>query len=369
MILKTHPSEDLDIDFFYVQGAPYLFFKSTKIKFQANQAFNRISKRNKKTTRITYKRGPSDIINGIEKVLNVFRNRGFKVNTINADNEFQKLEHKVTAHVEICAAGQHIPRIERGIRFMKDRTRCYWVTLPFKKVPKIMVDECLTMVTSCTNDFPNKNAISNTMSPASIVLGRGKIDGNNLKATFGKYYEVHCGTDNTNKERRTSAICLRPSNSQGGYYFMSIRTGRRIHGYRFTELSMPQHIIDRVHQLADDEGAPNLDDDGCPVFEWEIGAPVNDDQEPVINNVVPTSDDEDEDSNSEDSEDNEEDTDDNDDNSSTESGSAQPHNSDDDYSSSDDDDSDDNDDNDDESISDTSTPTPHLKTRSDDESI
>ena len=67
MILKTHPSEDLDIDFFHVQGAPYLFFKSTKIKFQATQAFNRISKRNKKSTRITYKRGPSDIINGIEK--------------------------------------------------------------------------------------------------------------------------------------------------------------------------------------------------------------------------------------------------------------------------------------------------------------
>ena len=83
---------------------------------------------------------------------------------------------------------------------MKDRTRCYWVTLPFKKVPKIMVDECLTMVTTCTNDFPNKNGISNNMSPASIVLGRGKIDGNNLKATFGKYYEVHCGTNNTNKE-------------------------------------------------------------------------------------------------------------------------------------------------------------------------
>jgi hypothetical protein len=46
------------------------------------------------------------------------------------------------------------------------------------------------------------------MSPASIVLGRGKIDGNNLKATFGRYYEVYCGTDNTNKERCTSAICL-----------------------------------------------------------------------------------------------------------------------------------------------------------------
>jgi hypothetical protein len=244
IILKTHPSEDLDIDFFYVQGAPYLFIKSTKIKFHATQAFNRISKRKTKTTRTTYKRGPTDIINGIEKVLTVFRNRGFQVNLINADNEFKKLENKVTTHIEICAAGQHVPRIERGIRFMKDRTRCYWVPLPFKRVPKIMVDDCITMVTTCTNDFPNKNGISDTMSPASIVLGRGKIDGNNLKATFGRYYEVYCGTDNTNKERRTSAICLRPSNSQGGYYYMNIETGKRIHGYRFTGLSMPQHIID-----------------------------------------------------------------------------------------------------------------------------
>jgi len=61
----------------------------------------------------------------------------FRINIINADNEFKKLKNKVTAHVEICVAGQHIPRIERGIRFMKDRTRCYWVPMPFKKVPKL----------------------------------------------------------------------------------------------------------------------------------------------------------------------------------------------------------------------------------------
>jgi len=31
---------------------------------------------------------------------------------------------------------------------------------------------------------------------------------------------------------------------------------------------MPQHVIDKVHDLADEEGAPNLDDDVCPLFEW-----------------------------------------------------------------------------------------------------
>jgi hypothetical protein len=354
IILKTHPSDDLDIDFLYVQGAPYLLMKSTKIKFHATQAFNRISKRKKKTIRTTYKRGPQDIINGIEKVLTVFRNRGFQVNLINADNEFKKLEHKVSAHVEICAAGQHIPHIERGIRFLKDRTRCFWVSLPFKKVPKLMIDECLTMVTTCLNDFPSKNGISTTMSPASIVLGRGKTDGNNLKATFGRYYEVYCGTDNTNKERRTSALCLRPSNSQGGYFFMNIETGKKIHGYRFTELSMPQHIIDKVHDLADAEDAPDLDEDGCPFFEWELGAPVNAEDEafPHIPPMHAAPDDESEGDDSTDDDDDEGDDDDTNDSEST-IGSNSHH----------------EDRDDDESISDDTTSDPPLNARSDDESI
>ena len=268
-ILKTHPSDSLDIDFMYCQGAPYLLMKTQVTKFQAIQSFNRISRIIQRTNsrRITYKRGPNDIINGIEKVR-------FTVRIINADNEFQKIENRVSAHLEICAAGQHIPRIERGIRSVKDRTRCFWVGLTFKKAPKIMVDECLIMVIACLNDFPNKNGISQTLSPASIILGRGKINGNHLKATFGRYYEVYCGTDSTNKERRTSAICLHPSNSQGGYYFLSLETGKKIQGYKFTELAMPNQVIDHIHELAEEEGAENLDDDGCPIFEWELGTPI-----------------------------------------------------------------------------------------------
>lgn len=76
-----------------------------------------------------------------------------------------------------------------------------------------MVDECLHMVITCLNSLPQKNGISDTLSPSSIVLGRGKIDGKNLRAIFGRYYEVYNGTDNTNKERCISAICSHPSNS------------------------------------------------------------------------------------------------------------------------------------------------------------
>jgi len=55
IILKAHPSDDLDVDFMYVQGAPYLLMKSTKVKFHATQTFNRISTRKKKTLRTMYK--------------------------------------------------------------------------------------------------------------------------------------------------------------------------------------------------------------------------------------------------------------------------------------------------------------------------
>ena len=93
-----------------------------------------------------------------------------------------------------------------------------------------------------------------------------------LKVTFGAYCEVYDGTDNTNKERKLSCIALRPCNRQGGYYFLNLETGRKIHGYDWDELAISDRIIDMVHALADKDNVPALDDQGCPVFEIDIGA-------------------------------------------------------------------------------------------------
>ena len=41
------------------------------------------------------------------------------------------------------------------------------------------------------------------------------------------------------------------------------------------------NVIDRIHELAKNEGAEVLDDDGCPIFEWELGTPVGND-----NNII-----------------------------------------------------------------------------------
>jgi len=73
---------------------------------------------------------------------------------------------------------------------------------------------------------------------------------------------------------------------------------------------MPQHIMDRVHALATAEYAPDLDKDGCPVFEWELGALVNNDDKtfPNIQPVQEAPDDESEDEDSDEEDDDNEST-------------------------------------------------------------
>jgi hypothetical protein len=57
--------------------------------------------------------------------------------------------------------------------------------------------------------------------------------------------------------RTIGAICLGPSgNEQGGHYFMSLMTGRRILRDRWTELPMPQDAITRVGSLGRQQGMP-----------------------------------------------------------------------------------------------------------------
>jgi len=134
---------------------------------------------------------------------------------------------------------------------------------------------------------------------------------------------------------------------------MNIHSGKKIYGYRFTELSMPQHIIDKVHALADAEGTPDLDEDGCPLFKLEIGAPVNA-EEKAMPITLDKDDDSEEDDNNDDAITDDKDDNDDDDNDDESIESNNNH----------------EDSNDDKTISDEDEPPdPQLKGKSNDESL
>ena len=89
-LLTKDRFDDLDVDFMYVQGKPYLLTLSRKNIFQTMQSFNRISKitKNKK---ITYRRGKKDIVEGLNKVIKLYTDRGVTIKTLHVDGEFRKV--------------------------------------------------------------------------------------------------------------------------------------------------------------------------------------------------------------------------------------------------------------------------------------
>ena len=78
-----------------------------------------------------------------------------------------------------------------------------------------------------------------------------------MKLEFGAYAQTHEAHDNDMRPRTIGAICLGPSgNEQGGHYFLSLRTGRRLLRNHWTALPMPDDAILRVSQLGREQNMP-----------------------------------------------------------------------------------------------------------------
>ena len=106
--------------------------------------------------------------------------------TVLMDNEFEKLRNLVpTLAINTTAAKEHVPEIERKIRLIKERGRGILNTLPFKKMPRLMLIELVYHVVMWLNAFPAKSGVSETLSPREIVY-RHKLDfAKHCKSPFG----------------------------------------------------------------------------------------------------------------------------------------------------------------------------------------
>lgn len=68
---------------------------------------------------------------------------------------------------------------------------------------------------------------------------------------FGTYVQTHEPHASSIIPRTIGAIAQGPTGyAQGGYYCMIPSTGRVISRYRWTQLPMPQGVIDRVQHIA-----------------------------------------------------------------------------------------------------------------------
>ena len=108
----------------------------------------------------------------LERVFKIYGTAGFVVQTAMMDMEFEKLK-TLMPHVALntTAAQEHIGEIERKTRVIKERTRGMLNTMPYKKLPKLMVIELLHFCVMWMNSFPVKSGISKKWSPQELVTG------------------------------------------------------------------------------------------------------------------------------------------------------------------------------------------------------
>jgi hypothetical protein len=161
---------------------------------------------------------------------------------------------------------------------MKERARTTIHGLPFKRLPKVMIQALVYHAAKGLNQFPAKNGISDTLSPLTIMTGRANPDYNDLKLEFGSYVQVF--EDNTpsniTTSRNTGAIVLNPTgNAQGDFFSMSLVTGKRLSRHQWTEILMTNVVISAVEAMAEKEGQ-QLIKGGVPLFEWRPNASVED---------------------------------------------------------------------------------------------
>jgi hypothetical protein len=263
-IIKAHKDVALSFDIMFVNKIAFLVTVSRSLRFGTT---DRLASRH------------ADVVGkSLARVIMFYKQRGFRVKECHGDGEFESLRGDVAdsgAQLNVTSEDEHVPEVERYIRTLKERARAAHNTVPFKRMPGVMIVELVHASNYWLNMFPANDGVSATQSPRRIMTGQVgdyKIHG---QLQFGEYAQVHESHDNSMASRTTGAIALRPTgNVQGGYCFMSLSSGKRLNRYAWTSLPMPGEVIDRVHALARRNPAG-----GEIAFGWRDGTEVLDDVE------------------------------------------------------------------------------------------
>ena len=174
---------------------------------------------------------------------------------------------------------EHVGEIERFIRMIKERMRAIYNTLPFRKIPAWLVREMGKACVFWLNSLPPQSNFGNDLSPRTIVTGQRLDFKRHCRFQFGEYVQTHEQHNNSMMSRTVGALALRPTgNAQGGFYFLSLSTGRVLNQLRATAPPMPDNVVDQVHRMAQQQRAnPGL------IFESrsQVGTAHGDDMDDV----------------------------------------------------------------------------------------
>ena len=84
------------------------------------------------------------ILRAIKQVKSVYMKRGFKISTLLMDGQFESIRGdlaEMQINLNTVSNDEHVPEVERYICTIKERARCVYNTLPFRRIPTRMIIE------------------------------------------------------------------------------------------------------------------------------------------------------------------------------------------------------------------------------------
>ena len=140
-ILEQHQLVTLAVDVMFVNGVPFLVSVARGL--------------NLVTAKFTPSRTAKKLALGITRMIDLYARREFQVGTVLMDNKFEKLRNLIPVlAINPTAAMEHVPEVKRKIRLIKERGRGILNTLPFKKMPRLMLIELVYHVVLWLNAIP-----------------------------------------------------------------------------------------------------------------------------------------------------------------------------------------------------------------------
>ena len=245
--LKHNREVNLQVDVFFVNEIAFFATLSAGIYYTSVTHIN--------------SRKATNLFNAFKQLYKFYLQRGFRITLVNGDPEFEPLAKLIVdmpraPRTNVASANEHVEKLDRRIRVLKERARAIRHSLPYGRIPKLMIIHLVFTATRLINYFIPKGGISTTHSPHVLLSGIPLEYKRDLALPFGAYCQVHQEDTprNSDKARTVGAVCLgSKGNTQGGQWFLNLETGKKMSGYKWDQLPIPDTVIQRVNYLGKDQ--------------------------------------------------------------------------------------------------------------------
>jgi hypothetical protein len=188
-IMSANKHVTLSGDLFFINKASFVSTISDHIKFT--------------TAEHIASRKLTQPVLGSQHVQALHAARGFQVKCLLMDGEFVPLKRELASRgiaLNTTSANEHVPKIERQIRVIKERVRATRHTLSIKVLPLTMLIELVCSSILWINAFPSKGGVSTNLSPRNIMTGIQFDCNKHCQLQFGSYVQAHQEPDPANTQ-------------------------------------------------------------------------------------------------------------------------------------------------------------------------